>query len=342
MSSNMFPITAAQAPKQIERILKVGLVPILLSAPGVGKSSVCHQIAKQRDLQLIDVRLSQVDAPEMNGYPDLQGDVARYVAFDIFPTVDTPLPPGKKGWLLFLDELTSAPRHVVAAAYNLILDRMVGQKALHPKCFIVTAGNRKEDRAIVNEMGSAMQSRIVHLELQTDLKAWMDWAVPAGIDHRVIGFLQFQPPHLNQFKPENVGSTFACERTWEFVSKISDKLSDQELEEYIPSIAGAVGSGPATDYMNFVRIFKNLPSIASILADPLNADLPGDPGTRFAMAVNIASKLDKTNVDKLAVYLARLQPEAQVVAVRLARGRDPELMKTPAMGKIFIAITQYL
>src|SRR5690606_17409789 len=99
-------------------------------------------------------------------------------------------------------------------------DRAVGPHKLHSHCFIVMAGNRKEDRALVNDMGSAMQSRLVHLHLRSDLESWREWAVSNGIDSRVIGFLSFMPTMLNAFDPDLVGSTFPCERTWEFVSKL--------------------------------------------------------------------------------------------------------------------------
>lgn len=39
-----------------------------------------------------------------------------FMPFNIFPLENTPLPKGKNGWLLFLDEFNSAPKDVQAAA----------------------------------------------------------------------------------------------------------------------------------------------------------------------------------------------------------------------------------
>lgn len=342
MSNPLFPVTPSTLVKQLKHVLRSKLVPIVKSAPGVGKSSVIQQLADDAGLEVIDVRLSQVDSPELNGYPDLKGDIARYVPFDIFPTTNTTVPAGKKGWLLFLDEATSAPRHVLAAAYKLVLDRKVGPHSLHPNCFIVLAGNRKEDRAITVEMGSAMQSRLIHFDLQSSLKDWSNWASNAGIDSRVIGFLNFAPNMLNQFNPDLVGETYACERTWEFLSRIVTGQSQADLEDLLPAMAGAVGPGAMTEFMNFVRIFSTLPTLSQIQADPLAAALPADPGARFAMAVHLVEHVDVHNAKTLLVYLARLQVEAQAVAMRLIKARKPEVVKTPECGKIFIAIAQYL
>jgi MoxR-like ATPase len=109
-------VTPITAKKMIQSVLSAGLVPFLQSSPGLGKSSIVREIAKEYDLQLIDIRLSQVDPTELNGFPAISNGVASYVPMSIFPLEKTPLPTNKKGWILFLDEMSSAPPAVQAAA----------------------------------------------------------------------------------------------------------------------------------------------------------------------------------------------------------------------------------
>ena len=97
-------------------VIQAGLVPMLTSSPGIGKSSIVHSIAKEFGLKLIDIRLAQVDPTELNGFASLQGDKASYKPMDIFPLENEPLPKGYNGWLLFLDEMSSAAPATQAAA----------------------------------------------------------------------------------------------------------------------------------------------------------------------------------------------------------------------------------
>ena len=65
------------------------------------------------------------------------------------------------GWLLFLDEFNSASVAVQAASYKIVLDRMVGKGHLHKNVAVVCAGNLESDGAIVEQMSTPLQSRLV-------------------------------------------------------------------------------------------------------------------------------------------------------------------------------------
>lgn len=59
-------ITPDQAPEFVKDVLRAKLVPMLTSSPGMGKSSIAKQIAKEWNLKLIDVRLSQCDPCDLD------------------------------------------------------------------------------------------------------------------------------------------------------------------------------------------------------------------------------------------------------------------------------------
>ena len=177
--------TALQLPAILEKLLGNNIVPMIHGSPGIGKSDIVKTLADKVGLKLIDLRLAQCDPTDLLGFPVTSGKKAGYLPMDTFP-LDTDTPPdGYNGWLLFLDELTSASIAVQAAAYRLILDRQVGQYTLHPDCYIVGAGNLATDKAIVNRMSTALQSRMAHLELQLDHNSWYEWAEDNDIDHRI-------------------------------------------------------------------------------------------------------------------------------------------------------------
>ena len=144
--------------------LEAGLVPFISGSPGIGKSAIVKQLAKAGNLKLIDHRLSTSAPEDLSGLPHFVNGQAHFAPFaGLFPIEGmTEIPEGYDGFLLFLDEFNSADRDVQKSAYKLVLDRMVGQYKLHPSVRIVCAGNLITDRAIVTELSTAMQSRMIH------------------------------------------------------------------------------------------------------------------------------------------------------------------------------------
>jgi MoxR-like ATPase len=153
-----------------------------------------------------------------------------------FPLEGDPLPAGYSGWLLFLDELNSAPIPVQSAAYKLILDRKVGLFNLHPNVAMVAAGNLETDGAIVNPMSTALASRMAHLFVELNVKDWLNWANESHLDYRITSFIEFLPTKLNTHTPDNPEMAYASPRTWEFSDRIL-KLQDIN-RDLLPMYAG--------------------------------------------------------------------------------------------------------
>ena len=113
-------------------LLDAGLVPFIVSSPGMGKSCVVKSLADDYNLKLIDHRISTSEPTDFSGLPRITDDYAKMVPFtDIFPLESTQIPQGKNGWILFLDEFNSGTKQTMAASYRPILDHQVGQHGLH-------------------------------------------------------------------------------------------------------------------------------------------------------------------------------------------------------------------
>ena len=292
-------ITTKDLPTALTEVLFARLVPMITGNPGIGKSDIVKQVANKLNLQLIDVRLSQMDSSDINGFPTIKDGKTIFVPPDIFPITTDPLPKGKDGWLVFLDELSSASLSTQAAAYKLILDKQVGQYHLHPNVAIVAAGNKSTDKAIVNRMGTAMQSRLVHFNLDVSHKDWIDWALVNNIHHSIISFIEFRPTLLHNFNPNHVDNTFACPRTWSFVNSIiKDKQKLSTLDTAI--IAGCIGEGPAREFKGYTDIFESLPKLTDIVKSPTTCQLTERPDVLYATSGLIAHNINKDNIESLA------------------------------------------
>lgn len=323
-------VTPSQATSMIAKYIQAKIVPMLTGSPGMGKSAIVKDIAETYNLKLIDLRLSQCDPTDLMGFPSIQGQRAGYLPMETFPLEGDPIPEGYSGWLLFLDEFNSASIAVQAAGYKLILDRMVGQKNLHKHVAVVCAGNLETDGAIVNPMSTAMQSRLAHLELVTDVNQWLDWAYENGIHRFITSYIKFKPGNLYAFSPDHTDKTYACSRTWEFANRVL-KVTDTDDKDLLPMLAGVLSEGVAREFIGFTKIDKDLPKITQIMESPNSIRVPDEPSVLFALTGSISHHANKDNLAPLITYIKRLPKEFQVVTLRETVRRQKELVGHPAM-----------
>ncbi len=314
----------------IAKYIQAKIVPMLTGSPGMGKSAIVKDIAKTYNLKLIDLRLSQCDPTDLLGLPSIQGQRAGYLPMETFPLEGDPIPEGYSGWLLFLDEFNSASIAVQAAGYKLVLDRMVGQKNLHKHVAVVCAGNLETDGAIVNPMSTAMQSRLAHLELVTDVNQWLDWAYENGIHRFITSYIKVKPGNLYAFSPDHTDKTYACSRTWEFANRVLE-VTDTDDMDLLPMLAGVLSEGVAREFIGFTKIDKDLPKITQIMESPNSIRVPDEPSVLFALTGSISHHANKDNLALLNTYIKRLPKEFQVVTLREIVRRQKELVGHPAM-----------
>lgn len=354
MSNHEFKVTLKQVRPFIIEDIRVGLVPYLRSSPGMGKSAMLRSIADEYNLELIDHRLSTSAPEDMSGLPDMAGDKAVFKPFDFLPIEGDELPEGKDGWLLFLDEFNAALKTVQAAAYKLILDRMVGQKKLHPRVKIVCAGNLDTDRAITNPISTAMQSRLIHYIIKGHFQEFMEEvAYPQQWDYRIIAFLNYKKDYLNDFRADHNGLTFSCQRTWEFLNrKVKGKVFDTikledgtyyfTMRDWLPSYAGTITSGVATEFVSFTEIGQEMPKIEQILSDPLGLDIPQRVEIRWCTVSHCVDNADKDNFKTIAEYINRFEANFRVLFFRSLLVRKPELRAHPVFASSMLELNKYL
>lgn len=342
MVNNLYTITPNQLKKYLRDIFYANLVPFVVSSPGIGKSSIAKQVGDSLELEFVDIRLSTMESVDINGYPDLSGERATFKPFDVFPLEGDKIPAGKRGWLICLDEFASASREVQVAAYRLILDRQVGKYNLHKNVAIVCLSNKSTDRAIVNEISTAMRSRLVNLELVSSFEDWMqNIAIPYKYDPRIIAFLNQYPSKLNDFNPEREENTYCCPRTWEFMNKIL-KIKKTADEKDVPLYAGIISPGVAMEFIGFTKIFKELPHIDEIVKDPENFPIPENIGHQWATVAHLEEKATKDNIGKVYAYINRFRLPIAIMGARMLQSRFGYWFDTPEGSKYIYKMAQYL
>jgi hypothetical protein len=253
---------------------------------------------------------------------------------------NTPIPEGKAGFFLFFDEFNSASKMVQAAAYKTILDKFIGQKKLHEKTVIGAAGNLATDRAIVNALSTAMQSRLINLELEIYFKHFVeDVMLPRKWDSRIIAFLHYKESAINDFRPDHADKTFACPRTWEFLSRLIK--GKEVVMSKIALYAGAIGVGAALDFTNFCAVYQDLPKIDDIIREPNSIPVPTNTALKWATIGHVVEKATNDNFEKITTYVNRFDSSFRVLYFRFLLKMKPQFRTHPNFAKSMVELAQY-
>ncbi len=206
-----------EAKKLLTIYMKCKLPTFLWGSPGIGKSSLIHQIGEQTKRKVIDIRLSQIEFSDLRGIPFIKDEEKEKKVVWSIPSF---LPLDKDdNSIIFFDELNLAHPSIMNAAYQLILDRKIGDYKLPEGVSIVAAGNRSEDSVNVNEIPFPLLNRFTHISIKCDFSTWLTYAKDKFHPY-VVEFLETNKRHLTTENYATLSEAFNTPRTWEYVSKI--------------------------------------------------------------------------------------------------------------------------
>lgn len=321
-------MTPAHIVSALYTLLSIKQPVFIWGPPGVGKSQIVAQVARQQGLALRDIRAVLLDPVDLRGLPRITDEGnAVWCSPGFLPQQGTDPEEG----ILFLDELNAAPPLVQAACYQLILDRCIGEYRLPDGWSIIAAGNREKDKAVTHRMPSALANRMVHLEFEVSLDDWLAWAQCSGIRPEVSSFLRFRPKLLHDFDPLAASKAFASPRSWEFVSRILDAQPHGDVEYEL--FKGTVGVASAAEFMGFLAVWRELPTVEDILGNPETALVPEEPAALYALCEALALKANAEIIGGLVRYAERLPAEFGVLLMRDAVCRDTELVQCEAFSR---------
>lgn len=307
----------------------------LWGAPGIGKSDIVRQIAKQLGWKLIEWRANLREPVDCRGIPvaDLATGVTKWLTPDELPRADR---DGEFG-ILFLDELNTASPQMQAVLFQLVLERRMGDYQLPDGWTIVAAGNRVSDRASAQKMPSALRNRFAHIYVTPDVAAWVKWAVANDVAPQMIAFVRLRRELLHRMPKADGENAFPTPRSLTKASEFVDAPEDVRRD----LIAGHVGDDVASEIDGFIRLYDSIGSLEDIVANPTTAPVPTEASQRFAVCTGLARMATRANFAKIALYNARLDGEGQSVLMHDATIRDPKLKETAAYSQ-WAVLNQHL
>jgi len=298
----------------------------LLGPAGIGKSQVVFQASsylqdKVEDWRgVVDIRLSQMEPTDLRGIPaaDMANKIATWCRFDTLPQDGC--------GIIFLDEITSAPQSIQAAAYQLVLTPE--DFGVPEGWMIIAAGNQKSDRGVTYNIGGPLLNRFNQVEVVSVLEDFEEHAITQDIRPEVLSFLRDRPDYLHKFEPTGGEiKPFPTPRSW---FAVSDMLSLNLPEEVRPElIKGDVGEEAGIAFEAHLRVYGEMPRIDDIL-EGKPTEVPEKLNVLYCVAMGLATRLDKSNFDNAWKFLQKCPGDVQTLTVKLAYKRDKDLAKSPA------------
>lgn len=282
------PITVTQE-DLLEILINVAPIrPVFIwGAPGIGKSALVEQFAKDVGLPCVSLLGSQLAPEDIIGIPRINGETSEFLPPKMIARTEP--------YVLFLDELNACSQEVQKAFYSLIHERRIGEYHLPEGSIVVGAGNRAQDSAIVKTMSSALINRMFHVQMKADARQWIKWAQSSGIHPWVIDYIIQRPDHLFS-EPPKTEEPFSTPRSWHM---LSDALTEygagmRDVDSNVLKMLAYACLSPshAGMFLAYTKSIKNNHMLDDIIAD--TAKWPSRPEDRdilYFLAQSFRAKL---------------------------------------------------
>ncbi|MBO4228919.1 MAG: AAA family ATPase [Clostridia bacterium] len=306
-----------------------------LGAPGVGKSQIIRQIGKKYGYKVIDIRLAQMSEVEIGGliYPNESRTKTVWLSPEILPDEER----DGKNTILLLDEITSCTKRVQVAAYQLILDRRVGQYQLPEGTFVVALGNREDDDGVYIQLAGPLADRFEIHYIEPNFEDWKnDFALKNGVHPFVVNYLTFKPSALHNQKAEGGSMVFATPRSWVRVSDILNFDPDVTKPVIRHKIIGNVGEVEGNQFVEYCKQFRNV-----VTADDFLSGKSGAPRSPEEISILVSSLINKASfLGTVSWSMITDEQKRQVEKIIRALFRIPQAEYTVVGLKGLLAINR--
>lgn len=233
-----------EAKEQIEKAVRIYLmkdeygnyrIPIerqrpvfLLGAPGIGKTAVMEQIAREMDIALVSysmthhTRQSALGLPFIShkNYEGMEFDVSEYTMSEIIASVyETMEASGKKEGILFLDEINCVSETLAPSMLQFLQYKTFGKHRIPKGWVVAAAGNPPQFNRSVREFDIVTMDRMKVLEVEADYETWRKYGVNRGLHGSILTYLDIKKNDFYVIENTVDGKSYVTARGWEDLSE---------------------------------------------------------------------------------------------------------------------------
>lgn len=321
---------------------------ILEGKHGIGKSQIVKQFAEENGYHLEELFLSHNEIGDLIGIPHtIERNGKNITTWSVPIWLQRMYENAEKGIpnILFLDELNRAPIDVRQSALQLVLERKIHEHNLptveNMRTMVVAAINPADDYQ-VDELDPALLDRFLHVMVEEDSKAWLEWARKAGVNEIVRDYIAQYPDRLHWTPADNgIGAT---PRSWAKLGDFMDNIKEIPEDIIFQVMKGKVGSEIASQffshYKNYVDVIKvedivkiveknkdklDIEAVAELISKKMKKT---EAIQKTEMAHQLASKFMHTdNVHVFLTYMYSLEMEIRIAFLKGYRKDEPEAYK---------------
>ena len=273
MEYNTRSVTYDSALAIAHAVMLSGSVPLLISKPGIGKTSLAADLGSLMSAQVRHLRLNNIPPEDALGLQYIDEEKKTSVRYlpDWVPAED-----GSDGnVIIFLDEITQAPDEYRKGIMSALNERYIGNRRLPDNCYFLAAGNSIEDGTNVHDLDTATADRFCIIKMHGDVISWANnYAGKNKINLAMVAFLRLRPDLFGaggDDQEETSGDhniIRTSPRTWEKASRFLDCAIAQGLssDDVVTGLAGHVGITNAEAFWLVYGEITGQPTLEELMA----------------------------------------------------------------------------
>ena len=239
---------------------------LLLGAPGIGKTQIMEQIAKECQVGLVSYTITHHTIQSAIGLPFISKKefggkeyaVTEYTMSEIVASIYEKMEKtGLSEGILFIDEINCVSETLAPAMLQFLQCKTFGSHEIPGGWIIVAAGNPPEYNKSVREFDVVTMDRVKKIEVEPDFEVWKEYAYKQNIHPAVISYLNTRPRYFYRMETTVDGRKFATPRGWEDLSRMLEvyeklhKTADREMiVQYIQH------EKIAKDFANYLELYE--------------------------------------------------------------------------------------